>query len=120
MASTARRPKTGFDTFFESHMADPEFASAYADARAEIDGVDEVVRALDEARVAVGMSKAELARRIDAKPEVVRRLFTTDDPNPTMATVVKLATVLGLKFALVPARLHKATRRRNVARPSGT
>jgi hypothetical protein len=120
MASSARRPKTGFDTFFESHMADPEFASAHADARAEIDGVDGVVRALDEARVAVGMSKAELARRIDAKPEVVRRLFTTDDPNPTMATVVKLATVLGLRFELVPARLRKAAPRRVPKRRTGS
>jgi DNA-binding phage protein len=120
MALTARRPKTGFDTFFESQMANPEFAAAYAGARAEIDGVDELVRALDEARIAVGLTKAELARRIDAKPEVVRRLFTTDDPNPTMATVVKLATVLGLRFELVPRGPRKATPRRSAARRAAT
>jgi hypothetical protein len=120
MRPTARRPKTGFDTFFESQMADPEFAAAYTEARAEIDGVDGLVRALDEARVAVGLSKAELARRIDAKPEVVRRLFTTDAPNPTMATVVKLATVLGLRFELVPHGPRKAMHRRPAARRAAT
>ena len=94
---TARRKKTGFDRFFDEQMKDPTFAAGYAEERAKIDAVDRVIRVLDEARVELGMSKAELARQISAKPEIVRRLFTVRDPNPTLGTVAKLAAVLGLR-----------------------
>gem|GEM_PF-4286645 len=33
---------------------------------------------------------------ISVKPEIVRRLFTTSNPNPTLETVVKLAQALGV------------------------
>jgi DNA-binding phage protein len=108
------RRKTGFDKFFDEQMKDPAFAAGYAEARAEIDAVDRIMRALDEARIESGMSKAALARLISAKPEIVRRLFTTAFPNPTLATVVKLASALGYKLELVPA---SSTRRRS-AEPS--
>ena len=62
-------------------MRDAKFARRYAKARAEIDAVDRIVRALDEARIALGMSKADLARLISAKPEIVRRLFTSKGAN---------------------------------------
>ncbi|MSP24327.1 MAG: XRE family transcriptional regulator [Myxococcales bacterium] len=97
-----KRTKTGFDGFFDRQMKNPNIRAEYRRARREIDLVDELVRALDDARVSVGLSKAELARRISAKPEVVRRLFTTDDPNPTLATFVKLATAVGLGLTLTP------------------
>ena len=77
------RKKTGFDRYFASRMKDPAFASAYAKARATIDSIDALVRALDDARLLLGVSKAELARQIEARPEIVRRLFTAADPNPT-------------------------------------
>jgi len=97
----ARRTKTGFDKFFDSQMASPTFEKSYADGRAEIDAVDEIVRRLDETRLTLGMSKAELARAISAKPEIVRRLFTTKNPNPTLDTVVRLAQALGYNLLLV-------------------
>jgi ribosome-binding protein aMBF1 (putative translation factor) len=68
--------KTGFDKFFEAHMKNRDFAAGYEQTKREIDTVDRIVRALDEARVEVGMSKAELARRISTTPELVRRLLT--------------------------------------------
>ena len=105
--SRAARPKTGFDAFVDAQMKYREFASAYAEARTEIDAIDQVVRALDQARIDLGISKADLARRIDAKPEFIRRLFTTEEPNPTVSTIAKLAGVLGLRFALVPAKLPR-------------
>jgi transcriptional regulator with XRE-family HTH domain len=102
----ARRAKAGFDKFFDEQMASPSFARAYGESRADIDAVDELVRRLDEARVELGVSKAELARAISAKPEIVRRLFTTESPNPTLGTVVRLANALGYTLELVrrPAR----------------
>ena len=110
MASHAK--KTGFDKFFDEQMRAPKIARAYAKARAEVDGVDRIVRALDDARVQLGMTKGELAALISAKPEIVRRLFTAKSPNPTLATVVKLAEALGLKL-----QLAGAPRRARSARP---
>jgi ribosome-binding protein aMBF1 (putative translation factor) len=100
----ASRRKTGFDKFFDEQMKAPEFAAGYEQARREIHAVDRIVRALDQARIDVGMSKADLARKISTTPEVVRRLLTEERANPTIATVVKLAGVLGLRIELVPNR----------------
>ncbi len=97
----ARYTKTGFDKFFDEQMASPSFAKAYGESRAEIDAVDQLVRRLDEARLELGVSKAELARAISAKPEIVRRLFTAESPNPTLGTVVRLANALGYTLELV-------------------
>jgi DNA-binding phage protein len=105
----ARRDKTGFDRYVDERMKDPAFAAAYAEARAEIDAVDSLIRALDRARERSGLTKAELARRIRAKPEIVRRLLTNSRGNPTMSTVLTLASALGFHLELVPntsARRH--------------
>src|SRR5687767_10011391 len=112
-----RRPKTGFDRFFDEQLEEPGFAEGYAQARAEIDAVDRIIRALDEARIETGLSKAELARLISAKPEVVRRLFTAESANPTLETIVKIASALGYKLELVPVR--KAQQRSAKERHAG-
>lgn len=100
----SRRPSTGFDRYFNDRMNDPEFASAYESAREEIDSVDALVRALDAAREKKGLSKAALARLVDMTPEVVRRLFTAEAPNPTLETVVKLAGALDYQLGLLPRK----------------
>ena len=97
----ARRSKTGFDKFLDKQMESPSFAGAYRESRSKINVVDEIVRSLDDARLALGMSKAALARAISARPEIVRRLFTTSNPNPTLETVVSLAQALGYDLQLV-------------------
>ena len=96
--------KTGFDRYFDGRMKDKAFAAHYNAARAEIDSVDELIRQLEAARVESGLTKAEVARRAGTPPEVVRRLFTMESPNPTMSTVMSLARTMGLSIALVPAR----------------
>jgi ribosome-binding protein aMBF1 (putative translation factor) len=116
---TARRKKTGFDRFFDEQMKDPGFAAGYAEERAKIDAVDRVIRVLDEARLELGMSKAELARQISATPEIVRRLFTVKDPNPTLNTIARLAQVLGLRLELVPTRGTNRTRGQRARRAHG-
>jgi ribosome-binding protein aMBF1 (putative translation factor) len=114
----ARRPKTGFDKFFDEQMASPSFAKAYGEGRAQIDAVDQLVRCLDQARLELGMSKAELARAISAKPEIVRRLFTTESPNPTLGTVVRLANALGYTLELVRGPAPRARRQKKTAQPT--
>jgi ribosome-binding protein aMBF1 (putative translation factor) len=116
----ARRPKTGFDRFFDDQLEQPGFAKGYVLARAEIDAVDQIIRALDEARIETGLSKAELARLISAKPEIIRRLFTAESANPTLETIVKIASALGYKLELVPVRKaqqRSAKERHAAARP---
>jgi len=107
-----RPRKTAFDRDFDEKMKSPEFARSYTEARQEIDAVDRIVRALDAARLAEGMSKADLARAIRAKPEIVRRLFTQREPNPTLSTVVSLAEALGCRLELVRHVQPKAAAKR--------
>jgi DNA-binding phage protein len=97
-------PKTGFDKYFAAQMRKPSFAKKYTSTRAQIAAVDRIVRALDDARIELGVTKAALARRISAKPEIVRRLFTLRAPNPTLSTILRVATALGYKMQLVPAK----------------
>jgi DNA-binding phage protein len=100
--------KTAFDKYFDSRMKKAEFAAAYTEERAVIDSTDALLRTLDEARLLVGVSKADLARQIEARPEIVRRLFTAKDSNPTLETVLKLVNALGFHLELVPNRLGEA------------
>jgi ribosome-binding protein aMBF1 (putative translation factor) len=102
---------TAFDRYVADQLKKPRFRAAYGKARREIDAVDEIVRALDAARIDIGISKADLARAISAKPEIVRRLFTSPASNPTLATVAKLAEALGQRLELVPAKSSTRGRR---------
>lgn len=107
----ATQKKTGFDRYFAKRMTDPKFAAEYASARAEIDATDKLIRALDAVREAGGLTKAQLARRIEAKPESIRRLFTAPDSNPTMETVFKVASALGYHLELVANGKRSGERR---------
>jgi len=99
MAMTTR---TGADRYFERRASEPGYAEAYDEARRRVDAIDRLVRALDDRREELGLSKAELARRAELAPEAVRRLFSVDSPNPTIGTLTALADALGLE--LVPRR----------------
>jgi len=105
------KSRTGFDKYLDGRMKDPTIAAHYEDAAAEIDATDKLVQALDSVRIANGMSKAELARRISAKPEIVRRLFTSRSANPTMSTVIAVTKALGFHLTLVPNRKPPSRRR---------
>lgn len=94
-------------------MKDPEFEAAYKQHRARIDAIDELMRALDEAREQQGMTKATLARRIQAEPAAVRRIFSQATPNPQIARVIDMAHELGLEIVIQPKR---PARRPRVAR----
>jgi transcriptional regulator with XRE-family HTH domain len=89
----AKKP-TGFDKYA---------GTAYRAAKSEIDEVDRLIRALDEAREQRGLTKAEVARAIGTSAAVVRRLFTAPGPNPGLATVTRIARVVGLR--LEPVRV---------------
>ena len=125
--------KTGFDRVLDEKLRDPSFRKEFEAARAEIDATDSLIRALEGARAIRGLSKAELARRIAVKPEIIRRLLTDESGNPTIGTVLKVAAALDYRIELVSNRAHAtqatapprrtrrtATSARTSARATGT
>ena len=101
--------KTSYDRMRDEKMRDPEWASGYERARGRLLQTEAVLRALDEARMAGHITKAELARRIDTQPSVVRRLFSAESANPTLGRIAEIAEVLGYELTLRP--IARASRR---------
>ena len=64
---------------------------------------------LDQRRCNLDLSKAELARRANLRPEVIRRLFSAERPNPTLATLVALAEALELELAAKPLEASRVS-----------
>jgi DNA-binding phage protein len=97
---------TGAERYFEAREArSPEYRQALDAARARIAAVDGVVRALDERRRDLGLSKAQLARQAGMRPEVVRRILGAGPANPTLSTVISLASAMSMDVTITaPAR----------------
>ena len=129
--------RTRFERRFQERMSDPEFATAYREARTEIDAVDafvrgltpethgngigigfadvtttRLVRELDAERQRQGLTKAELARRSGLPHASVRRLLTSGEPDPKLSTMMILSITLGRPLSLLPAA-PKANGRRS-------
>jgi transcriptional regulator with XRE-family HTH domain len=83
-------------------MRDPEYRAAYERAAREIAQTDQVIRALDDLRLELGMSKAELARRINRNASSIRRLFTAQRARPELPLVAAIADALGAEIRVVP------------------
>jgi DNA-binding phage protein len=101
-AFSMSRRQSGFDRWLGEQRRDPAFDRGYRAARQEIDATDQIIRALDAARVEADISKAELARRIGAAPETLRRLFTKQGQNPTISMLAKLADAVGCELKVEP------------------
>lgn len=91
-------------------LEDPEFLREYVVESMRIATIDAVVNALDEAREAAGLSKAELARAIQVEPATIRRLFASNTPNPTLGTLAEVAAALGMRVTLEPLPDDERTR----------
>ena len=83
-------------------MEDAEYRAAYERSSREITQTDAVIRALDELRVELGVSKAELARRVNRNASSVRRLFTASRVCPELSLIVALADALGAELRVGP------------------
>lgn len=106
MLSMARQP-TGAERYLAGRLEDDEYQQAFELARERIAQIDEIIRALDARRVALSITKAELARRANLKPEAVRRLFSADRANPTLQTLVALADALDLELRPQPVEAKR-------------
>ena len=101
------RKKPAFGRFVDEQMQSPTFATEYARVGAEIQAIDELIRAVDVARLELGMTKADLARKISTTPEAMRRLLTSGEANPTFRTVLQVLAAVGLRLSLAPTATKK-------------
>ncbi len=97
-------------------MRDPEYREAYERTRREVEQTDQVIRALEARRVELGMSKAELARRIDRNASSIRRLFTTSQARPELPLVAAIADALRAEIRVMPTT--RSAKRAAGSRPS--
>jgi ribosome-binding protein aMBF1 (putative translation factor) len=97
-------------------MQDPEYRAAYERAARELAQTDAVIRELDLLRADLGISKAELARRVNRNASSVRRLFTASQARPELPLIIALADALGAEVRVVP---RAAQERQPVPGPSG-
>ena len=104
--------RTTAERYFAERLRDPAYGSEYQRARDRIDQVDAIIRGLDQRREVLRLTKAELARRAEMKPEAIRRLFSAQNPNPTLSTLVALACALGLELRASPRRVRQRSRSR--------
>lgn len=91
-------------------LEDPEFLREYIVESMRIAAIDEVVNALDAAREAADLSKAELARAIQVEPATIRRLFASDKSNPTLGRLAEVAAALGMRITIEPLDDDERTR----------
>ena len=89
---------TAYEQYRARRLANPEFKALYEQKRAEIDAIDTILSHIEERREELGLSKADLARLVGARPESVRRLLSTRSSNPTLFTVMRLAAALGMEI----------------------
>jgi DNA-binding phage protein len=101
-----RTTRTGAERYFAGRAEEPGLADAYDEARRRIDQIDRLVLALDEHRETMGITTAELARRANLAPEAIRRLFSTESPNPTIGTLAAVADALGLELVTRGRRIR--------------
>jgi ribosome-binding protein aMBF1 (putative translation factor) len=96
----------------ERRMQDPEYRAAYERAAREVAQTDAVIQQLDSLRADLGISKAELARRVNRNASSVRRLFTAGQVRPELPLIVALADALGAELRVVPraAETQRGTR----------
>ena len=84
-----------------ARMQDTEYRAAYERAAREIAQTDAVIRELDSLRVDLGISKAELARRVNRNASSIRRLFTAGQARPELPLIAALADALGADLRIV-------------------
>ena len=93
-------PRTAAEEHLDRRLTDPSYAAEYQRAARRIAMFDDVVRSLDARREELGITKAELARRADMPPAVIRRLFSQQHKNPTLTSLVAIAEALDLRVCV--------------------
>ena len=108
------KKQTAGQRWLAKRMESPTLAAELKKARAEVDAVDALIRALDERRTELGMSKEDLARRVSQNPSSLRRLLTSGG-NPSLMTVMEIAEAIGMVVRLEERPTPPAKSRRSKA-----
>jgi DNA-binding XRE family transcriptional regulator len=91
-----------YDKRRQEWLAGEDTRAEYERARQEIEQIDAVIRSLDELRKDVGISKAELARRVGRNPASIRRLFTAEQARPELPLIISIANALDASVEIKP------------------
>jgi len=110
--------KTAFDRYVDEQKKSPTFAAEYERVGAEILAVDDLIRLIDTERVDLGMSKADLARKVSTTPAAMRRLLTSGEANPTITTVLDVLAAVGMRLTLLPNSASKPASVALTAKPA--
>ncbi len=87
-----------FEEFLGGKLADPAFKASFERKLAKVKSITEVLHVIESVRAQQSIPKAEVARRMDRKPEAVSRLLRGQGANPTLDTLVELADAIGLEL----------------------
>ncbi len=99
-----------FEEFLDGQLADPAFRAGFERKRAKIKSIAEVLRVIEEVRERENIPKAEIARRMDRKPEAISRLLRGEGSNPTLDTLIDLVDAVGLELDI---RIKRQPAKRN-------
>jgi DNA-binding phage protein len=99
-----------FEEFLDGQLADPKFRAGFERKLAKVRGIAEVLNVIEAVRERENIPKAEVARRMERKPEAISRLLRGEGANPTLETLVDLIDAIGLELDI---RIRRQPARRN-------
>src|SRR5260221_9379189 len=87
-----RKTMNRFEQRLQKRLQNKEIAEGYREMAAEL----ELMHAIDSIRKQQHMSQETLAALMGKKREAISRLFSADDSNPTLDTLIELLSALNL------------------------
>ncbi|MGA2163179.1 MAG: XRE family transcriptional regulator [Solirubrobacteraceae bacterium] len=99
-----------FEEFLDGQLADPVFRAGFEKKLAKVKSIAEVLRVIEEVRERENIPKAEIARRMDRRPEAISRLLRGEGSNPTLDTLIDLVDAVGLELDI---RIKRQPAKRN-------
>jgi DNA-binding phage protein len=108
--ATTTRAGQAFEEFLDGQLADPVFRAGFERKLAKVKSIAEVLRVIEEVRERENIPKAEIARRMDRKPEAISRLLRGEGSNPTLDTLIDLVDAVGLELDI---RIKRQPAKRN-------
>ena len=81
-----------YEQRLKKFLQDEEFAAGYREMAVEL----ELMRALEAVRKRRHLSQKQLAALMGKKREAISRLFSSDESNPTLSTLIELLSALNL------------------------
>lgn len=81
----------------ESELAEYNLLKSGQMTFSKICALEELPRALIQARIACGMNQRELAEKLDMKPQQIQRYEATDYMGASLSRLIEISRVLGVK-----------------------